>query len=171
MTNGSVLIFPPGPDIVGQAIKDVTGGPAHIAICVGGFVFDDTVWHQAGRFFPVSGVRIAAQDSIIGTHTVRDPVTPWTLLETKQALQAAIDQVNLRRHYNIPLLVADAVIYPLRGLWKFLHWAPFEHSKEYVCSSFAGMVYRATGRDPWPGLEIEELTPEDFVMAKEWEDA
>lgn len=52
MTNGSMLIFPPGPDIVGTAIKDVTHGPAHIAICVGGFLFDDTIWHQAGRFLP-----------------------------------------------------------------------------------------------------------------------
>ena len=106
----------------------------------------------------------------LGTFTVRDPVVPWTPDEVRRALNTAITQVNLRRWYNIPLLVFDAVMYPLR-IYLGIKWDPFKKSKEYVCSSGAGLLVRSTGRDLWPGVDTEELAPEDFVTAKEWKDA
>lgn len=170
MKNGTVLLFPPGPDIVGQAIKDVTHGPAHVKIVVGGLVFDDTIWHQPGRLLPVSGARISfVEDAPLwGDFVARDPVVEWGPGETYRALLEAVAQVNLRRRYNIPLLIADSVIYPTRHLWEKIGWVPFEHAHDYVCSSFAALVYRASGRDPWPGKDTEELVPLDFVDCPEW---
>lgn len=171
MTEGSILLFPAGPDLVGQVIKSLTGGPAHVAICVGGFIFDDTIWKQPGRWLPVSGARITPLAALasLGVFAVRDPVVTWNAAEIASAVAAAVAQVNLRRRYNVALLVFDAILYPLR-VWFKVKWDPFKKSKEYVCSSFVGMVYRATGRDPWPGVDTEELAPEDFVAAKEWKD-
>jgi hypothetical protein len=172
MTDGSILLFPPGSDIVGQAIKDVTDGPAHVATVLAGMIWDVTVWHQDGRWRPVLGWRLTSMadlSKVFGTgYKVRVPVNPWSDVETQRALEVGLAQVNSRRWYNIPLLLLDAVLYPLRK--RGIKWDPFKRSKEYVCSSGAGLLVRATGRDPWPGVDTEELAPEDFVMAKEWRD-
>ena len=174
MKDGSILLFPAGPDPVGQVIKDITGSPyAHVAICVGGLIFDDTVWEQPGRLLPVSGVRVTEQANAasLGTFIVRDLLVPWIPLEVEKALQVAITQVNLRRRYNIALLLFDAVIYPTRGFWKKLGWAPFEHARDHVCSTFDGLVVRAAGRDPWPGVQTQELVPGDFATNAAWVNA
>ncbi len=171
MKDGSVLTFPPGPDPVGQAVKYITGGPAHVAIFIGGLFFDDTVWHQPGKLLPVSGVRESLQADIAGwgEYTIQEPVAPWSDAEIQAALEVAITQVNLRRHYNIFLLLVDAILYPTRWFWDRIGWVPF--GSWYlggVCSSFAGLVVRATGRDPWPGIKTQELVPLDFELNREW---
>ena len=170
MTDGSILLFPAGDDI-GKLIEAWTGGPPHVGICVD-LIFDDTLYKAPGRLIDVSGVRetiVAAAAGVLGAFKVRDPVVAWTEAEKQKALQAALDYVNARRRYNILQLVAESILWPL---WKLgLKWDPFKNSKEMVCSTFVAMVYRATGRDPWPGRDTAEIAPVDFVSNPEWKDA
>jgi hypothetical protein len=157
---------------VGEAIAYVTGSSwSHTAICLGDVIYDDTIWHQKGKFLPISGVRMTLAESAtsLGKFTVLDPVVPWSEDEVDRGIAAAIAQVNTRQKYNMMLLLADIAIYPLRKLWTKLKWVPF---KDWyfggVCSTFVGLVVRGAGRDPWPGVETQCLVPGDYITNPAW---
>jgi hypothetical protein len=170
-------LFPAGPDLVGQVVKDLTHGPAHVARIAGGFVWEDTFGVIPGRELPVSGVQITllAALPMRMPYTVRDPVVPWTSVQSGMAIAWALEQIDTRRRYSIAELLAFLVIFPTRPFWdwqkRFTHWIPFEHSNDYVCSSFAATFDRAAGRYAFGSRDPHEIVPVDFVDSLAWGDA
>jgi hypothetical protein len=83
-------------------------------------------------------------EGILPSDEIWDPVVPFIETQTVSAVAWAAKQVRRKRPYNI----FKFVLFPLRGLWRALRWAPFDSPGwGEVCFTFVDEFYLAAGRD------------------------
>jgi len=68
--------------------------------------------------------------------------------------------------YNIPKVVALAVVYPTRWIWRKLGWVPFDaYVHGAVCSELVDEAYKAAGIDLLPNDHEGYTAPVDFTRS------
>ena len=69
--------------------------------------------------------------------------------------------------YNLSLLIAMPIIYPLRWLWKILKWSPFKPAVfGYICSTFVDFCLKMGGVDLLPDRSEYYTTPGDLAKSE-----
>ena len=179
MTDGSVLFWKYKPsgdwlfDFVDWCICRTTDSDkVHAAICLRDVVYESTVW-----FEPISilGIRIKWPHSGVKTLTLqeldsvpsaeyaghKEPVVSVPQDAVEQMVKYAETQIQKKRPYNFPELVAMLLIWPTRLIWRALNWAPFSATFfGNFCSTFVEKCWLS-------GFCLVPLTDTNFVPPSE----
>jgi len=153
-----------------RAIMHVTDSPyTHSAICLGGFTFESSIWLQPGaRRWMIwryrSGVQITVGERSADLRLA--PRVERTPEQVRAGLEKAVALVNSRSWYAFLLTLFDALLYPTRGLWRWIYrrtgWAPFV-SRRTNCSYLSDLLMKAMGLDLWPDMPESLTVPGDYV--------
>ena len=155
MKDGSVLFwkYKPGGDWLFDfadwlICKTTDSDKVHTAICLGDVVYESTVWFEQISIlgikinWPHSGVKkltLQELDSVTSAEYAghKEPVTNVPPDAAQLMVRYAELQIKKKRPYNFPELVAMLLIWPTRGIWRALNWAPFTASfLGNFCSTF-----------------------------------
>ena len=156
--------------IVNRAIMDVEKGWAvHVRVYVRGYTFEETLEFLPGKVFPFSGVKQTL--GVVPADLFREPIMDWTPQEVEDLWTFCKVQTWIGRGYNIPQLLADAVIFKTRPFWEWLNYVPFAaHHRSAVCSAFVGEGLVGAGKNYFPNIDPAMLTPQDFVTMDGYQD-
>lgn len=102
---------------------------------------------------------------------VREPVRDFTEIEILQMIAYGERAITQKWKYNLPKLIALAIILPLKKFFNWLGWIPFSNDKRYgtVCSVFDDQMVKSCGADTFPGSE-EMTTPADYEFIEKYMD-
>ncbi len=150
--------------LVLDAIVFFTESPyVHVLLYMDDEFWESTIFMDGKWLF--SGVRTRKN---VPHQVALEPIKDLTAEEKKKIKKYMEKMRDYNVPYNFARLVALAVVYPLKGIFKLLNWVPFK--AEFfgeVCSTFVDEAYEQAGRDLLPN-EMEEYTaPGDFLKLVE----
>ena len=144
---------------IGRLIQFFTGSRwTHVAIEIEGFVWESAI--EGAQVSEKSGYQIS-----------KVPVRPLTDRELHDIWYYCARAVRHGWPYNFCKIVALAVVYPTRWVWRRLGWVPFDRDVYgETCSGFVDEAFKVAGIDLLP-LEHEGYTsPGDIWDSKFLED-
>lgn len=156
-------------DFVARSIVYFTGYPyTHVGLFLNGKLYDSTLWEEDGKL--VSGVRVTVGWPEEKPDFCMVPVHMEPTQLTLESIQRVLNlYVNYARPYNFLKLVALALVWPTRWVWRKLGWVPFDHEiYGEVCSGFVDEVIRRAGWDLFPNEHEGYTVPGQFIRIRGW---
>ena len=155
MKDGTILLFKPEgkPNLLQRIIQDVTKSEyTHAAIYCEGCIYEAD--------WPKVKVHVTPPQE---PDLLLEPETPLSDIEKKRMWNYLENAYAEEWEYNIPKLVILWIVYPLRKLFSWLKWMPFDKwIYGEICSGLVQEAWRATHR-----MDPENWTaPGDFIL---WE--
>lgn len=159
MKNGTVMLFKHDENskgiwkIVGKSIVFFTGFPyTHVALYINEITYDYSVWKDGKKW--KTGVRETK-----GLIKADEYYEPKIDLSDEEAFAIQYFCKHLGQYpYNVFKLLSLAIVYPLRKLFRFLDWVPFDNVMfGDVCSVLPDEAYKFAGHDLFPN-ELEGYT-------------
>jgi hypothetical protein len=165
MREGTIGLVKGDPKkIVQKIIMDVTDSEfSHTRIYILGWTIESTVWKVKGKLFPRSGIYLTR--GIVPSDLYLSPKVAKTPAQAEAGLVKAIELVNSRAWYAYLLTLFDIILFPTRGLWKWIYkktgWAPFTSSRTN-CSYVVDLLEKTMGLDLWPKMPESLTVPGDY---------
>lgn len=103
---------------------------------------------------------------------VREPVRPFTEIEILKMIAYGERAIAQNWKYNLPKLIALAVIIPFKKFFNWLGWIPFSDDERYgtVCSVYDDQMVKSCGVDTFPGQSEEITPPANYEFTEKYRD-